>query len=369
MARPRATTHAGRGSSKHNFREFPKEAKGNSDINRNLSDQNKFFLNNKWLNSESEMQEYLIKNEPIFNKQKERFKNDSRYKDLSLSEKYELLFYEKAFGKTITNQHERNASRRQQCLDKNAIDMLISKRTQPEETIFQIGDLKNCPNAVTSNELWDIYQEYQKKHNERFGKHIKVIDATLHIDESSYHIHERKVYIGLNSHNEAYPSKDSAFTLLGIERPDMCKAKSRFNNRKQTYSVECRKIWIDVCQEHGIDIETVPKEYADKKGLTTIEYKVAQEQKRLQAVRGDVDDISQQISALQNQKQEINKWLDDNEDITRALIDKRALDLLYDDYCELVDIYIDKACDMLNEESEYINEQQIKLIEYEDIER
>ncbi len=296
--KPRATTHAGKGTSKHNFREFPKEAKGDQHINRDLSDQNKFFLNGRWLNSGSEMRQYIVKNESSFNKQKERFKDVSRYKDLSLSEKYELLFYEKAFGKTITNQHVRNESRRQQCLNRNAIDMLVSKKTQPEETIFQIGDLKNCPNAVTSEELWAIYKDYQKEHNRRFGSRIKVLDAVLHQDEGTFHIHERKAYIGLNSHNEAYPGKDSALAFLGIERPDKTTDKNRFNNRKQTYSAECRQIWLDVCQEHGIDIETIPREYSDKKGLTTIEYKVQQEQSKLQTVKDKTDKATSNLIAI-----------------------------------------------------------------------
>lgn len=325
--KPRATTHAGHGSIKHNFREFPKEAKGDSDINRDLSGQNKFFLNSKWLNSESEMQQYMSKNKLIFNRQKERFKDDSRYKNLSLSEKYELLFYEKAFDKTINNQHERNAIRRQQCLDRNAIDMLTSKKTQPEETIFQIGDLKNCPDVVTSEGLWDIYKDYQKEHNKRFGAHIKVIDAVLHQDEGSFHIHERKVFIGLNSHDEAYPGKESALTLLGIERPDKTKNKNRFNNRKQTYSAECRKIWLDVCREHGIEVETTPREYADKQGLTIIEYKVQQEQNKLQSIINKQDKATSNLVAIDSRltnKQKAEQAIDSrivNKQKTEQILD------------------------------------------------
>lgn len=296
--KPRATTHVGKGSSRHNFREFPKEAKGNSDIDRDLSLQNKFFLNNRWFESEAEVEQYLSNNVTIFNKQKERFKGDKRYYNLSLAEKYELLYYEKIFGKTINNQHKRNASRRQQCLNKNAIDMLQSKKTQPEESILQIGNKYYCP--VSERQLWEIYKDYVKKHNIKFGKHIKVLDASLHVDEGTFHIHERKVFVGVNSHNETYPLKDEALGLLGIERPDMTTYKGRFNNRKQTYSAECRKIWIETCQEHGIEVETTPREYADKKGLVTIEYKFKQEQRKLQKLNEELSlEIARQKEAIQ----------------------------------------------------------------------
>lgn len=351
--KPRATTHAGKGSSKHNFREFPEAAKGDSDIDRDLSFQNKFFLNNKWFESEIEVKQYLNNNMSIFNKQKERFKGDKRYYDLSLSEKYELLYYEKLFGKTINNQHKRNTSRRQQCLNKNAIDMLQSKKTQPEESILQIGNKDYCP--VSERQLWDIYKDYVKKHNDKYGKYIKVLNASLHVDEGTFHIHERKAFVGVNSHNEAYPMKDEALGLLGLERPDMTTHKGRYNNRKQTYSAECRKIWIETCQEHGIEVETIPKEYADKKGLTTIEYKFKQEQKKLQKLNEELSiEIARQKETIQKNNSmlrsqdstiETNKKIlkqqgqkkqslkDDIDDMTEQTAElNQRMDILYSEY-------------------------------------
>lgn len=310
--KPRTATHSGQGSAKHNFREFPEEAKGYSDIDRGLSLQNKFLLNGKFFNSQSEMQQYLKQNISAFSKQKEQFKDDKQYKDLSLSQKFELMYYTKYFGETIKAQHQRNERNRQQCLNKSAIDMLLSKKTQPEESILQIGNKDYCP--ISGDELWSIYKDYQKKHNAKFGRYIKILDSVLHVDESTIHIHERKIYIGVNSHGEAYPGKDSALGLLGIERPDMSSAKGRYNNRKQTYSAQCRKLWIETCQEHGLDIETIPREYAGKKGLTTIEYKVSQEQKKLQSVKEQIDKKTSSLisidSKVSQKRKEYNSLID-----------------------------------------------------------
>lgn len=303
--KPRTTTHAGKGTAKHNFREFPVNAKGNSDIDRSLSNQNKFYINGTFFELQSDMLKYLSKNALVFDNQAKRFKDDKRYKDLTLSEKYELLYYEKLFGQTINSQHERNASRRQQCLNKNAIDMLTSKRTQPEETILQIGNKDYCP--VNGDQLWDIYKDYQKKHNTKYGKYVKILDAALHVEEATLHIHERKVFIGQNQHNQAYPSKESALTMANVERPDKTKVNSRYNNRKQTYSADCRKMWIDVCREHGFDVETVPKEYPDKHGLDLITYKVEQEKNHLKQLQTDIDNLQQLIK----DKQDYNAYLDD----------------------------------------------------------
>lgn len=79
-----------------------------------------------------------------------------------------------------------------------------------------------------------------------------------------------------------------------------------------------------------------------------------------QALKDDVNVLVKQISVLQNQKQEINNWFDDNDDATQALIDKRALDLIYKDYPDLANSYINKACELLNGG---------QSLEYEDIER
>lgn len=196
----------------------------------------------------------------------------------------------KYFKNTIKAQHVRNATNRQQCLNKSALDMLLSKKTQPEETIFQIGNKNFCP--ISAEQLWDIYKDYQRLHNAKFGKHIKILDAALHSDETTLHIRERKVFLGVNSHTEVYPAKDSALELLGIERPNTNKKKDRFNNRKQTYTAECRKIWIHICRQHGINLETEPQIYSDKKGLEITEYKVAQEMNKLQSIENELTKIN-----------------------------------------------------------------------------
>lgn len=121
-------------------------------------------------------------------------------------------------------------------------------------------------------------------HNTKFGQHIVILDAVLHTDETTPHIHERKAYVGQNKHLEACISKNSALELLGINRVDLSKSQSRYNNPKQTYSAMCREMWIECCKQHGLDIETVPRVYKDKHGLELIEYNVQQEQNKLNAI-------------------------------------------------------------------------------------
>lgn len=71
---------------------------------------------------------------------------------------------------------------------------------------------------------------------------------------------------------------------------------------------------------------------------------------KIQSLKQNLDFLVQQINILKNQKKEINDWFGDNDDAAQALIDKRALDLIYNDYPDLANLYIDKACDMLNDE-------------------
>lgn len=89
---------------------------------------------------------------------------------------------------------------------------------------------------------------------------------------------------------------------------------------------------------------------------------IQKQESKKQTLKDDVEDLLKQINVLQNQKQEINDWFDDNEDTTQALIDKRALDLIYEDNPDLAESYINKACDILNGERTI-------SIEYEEIER
>lgn len=345
----RATNHVGikgKGSSRHNFREFPKITKeeGISKIDRSLTFKNQYFILGKFCDNK-DLQDIYRANAEEFRKQAFKFREDARYTDLTNSQKVELAIYDNILKDNLKEQHKRNASRRQTCLDKNAIDVLLSTKTRPEESILQIGNKDYCP--VSAEQLWSIYQDYVQEHNARFGKHIQILNAVLHADEptGTVHVHERKAYIGVNRYGETCIGKDSALAQLDIERPDLTKITSRRNNRKQTYTAECRQMWLDICKKHGLKLETEPRVYEDKHGLELIEYKVRQEHKKLDKVMQEVTDQKQIIFTNTKIINEQNNRIKDYEynwnDVDIAIYISNTVKAEYPDYhTEIINSYL-----------------------------
>lgn len=344
MAKARATNHTGRqgqGTSRHNFREFSEitKEKGKSDIDRNLTCNNRYYVNGLFFSNDTDMRNYFNQQTDFFAKQAFRFKENERYKHLVTSQKYELAMYEKLLGEGIKAQHNRNSVNRQECLNRDALDIMQAVKTQPEETILQVGDKDYCP--VSANQLWEIYRDYIKTHNIMFGKHIVILDSVLHNDEATLHIHERKMYVGQNKHGEPCISKNSALGLLGINRPDLGKPQGRYNNPKQTYTAMCRDMWLECCRQHGLDLETEPHIYEDKHGLELTKFKVRQEKKKLEVLTAEQKKVvDKNTKIISEQEQMIAEYKNNWKDVDMAMYIAGVIQRDYPEYCrEIEDNY------------------------------
>ena len=171
-------------------------------------------------------------------------------------DEHEHTIYQELFGDSLSAQHRRNEAARHPERNKSIDDLLDSKNTCPEETIFQIGSVDD--GFPDSSILMEIFEDYQREVIARFGHNIHFLDAALHLDEAVPHIHVRKVW--------AYDGKDGldisqnkALEEMGFERPEPDKAPNKWNNAKITFSEWERDIKLKLCQKYGLDIELVPK--------------------------------------------------------------------------------------------------------------
>ena len=120
------------------------------------------------------------------------FKNPEKENELSATfEDVEQLFYRQRYHDFVTGQNERNVKNRHPERNKETGDLLKSKKTCPEETVYQIGTLDN---HVPPELLIEIVTEFMEIVNERFGSHVHILNWALHLDESTPHIHERHVF-------------------------------------------------------------------------------------------------------------------------------------------------------------------------------
>ena len=228
-------------------------------------------------------------------------------------EQVEEKFYEEIFADFIKGQNARNIKNRHPERNRTAKDLLNDKRTCPEETIYQIG---NIDSSIDYFDLYCICQEFFDFIERLFGKNVKIIDWALHVDEGTPHIHERHVFVWENQYGELCPKQEKALEALGIPLPDPDKPRGRNNNRKMTFDLICRNLLFDVCRQYGLEIEEVP-EYGGKKYLEKQEF-IIQAQK---------EKIARQEQMIKEQEEKIM----DNE----TLIDEVS-EIAYDKAVEVV---------------------------------
>ena len=144
----------------------------------------------------------------------------------------ERQFYESRYSNFVESQNERNAKIRHTERNRSIPDLLSSRKTCPEETIYQLGTLDEHASA---GDLLNIVTEFIEEFKAKFGEHVHVLDWALHLDESTPHIHERHVFDCENKYSELAPQQEKALEALGFELPDQGKPLSRRSNRKITF--------------------------------------------------------------------------------------------------------------------------------------
>ena len=177
----------------------------------------------------------------------------------------ERQFYEIHYTAFIENQNERNAKIRHTERNRSIPDLLSSRKTCPEETIYQLGTLDEHASA---EDLLNIVTEFIDEFKSKFGEHVHVLDWALHLDEGTPHIHERHVFDCENKYGEICPQQEKALEELGIALPKPDKPKGRNNNRKQTFDAICRTMLFDITRKYGLHLEEEPsyggRDYLEK---------------------------------------------------------------------------------------------------------
>ena len=225
----------------------------------------------------------------------------------------EKAFYVKNYSDHVDGQNERNRKSRHTDRNKTIDGMLGNSKTCPEETLLQLG---NIDGAVTPDVLARVSAEYFEEFNKRYGSHVHILDWALHLDETTPHIHERHVFDAVNSYGELCPQQEKALEELGFELPDPNKKKGKFNNRKMSFDEECRKLFISICQKHGLEIDVEPV-YGGVSYLEKQDYILMNQQRRIAEKQALLDGLVMKI-----------------EDVNAVV--EEAVDLAYEKACEVV---------------------------------
>ena len=214
----------------------------------------------------------------------------------------ERQFYESRYTAFIESQNERNAKIRHTERNRSIPDLLSSRKTCPEETIYQLGTKDNYASA---EDLLNIVTEFIEEFKAKYGEHVHVLDWALHLDESTPHIHERHVFDCENKYGEVAPQQEKALEALGFELPDPNKPLSRRNNRKIAFDAACRKMLFEIAKRHGLKLEE-EAEYGNRKYLEKQDFILAKQKKQLAAQQTKLDELTLRVNDMETLIDEVS---------------------------------------------------------------
>ena len=214
----------------------------------------------------------------------------------------ERQFYETHYSEFIERQNERNAKIRHTERNRSIPDLLSSRKTCPEETIYQLGTLDE---HASGEVLLAVVTEFIEEFKARFGDHVHVLDWALHLDESTPHIHERHVFDCENKYGEVAPQQEKALEALGFELLDPGKPLSRRNNRKITFDAACRTMLFEIAKRHGLELEE-EAEYGNRQYLEKQDYILAKQKEQLAAQQSKLDELTLKVSDMETLLEDVS---------------------------------------------------------------
>ncbi len=173
-------------------------------------------------------------------------------------EQAELDFYKKNFTKGLAAKNGRYIEQRHYERVRSMENFYRDKKSAPEETILQLGTRKE---TVDPDRLDKILMKQLAWEQKQFPQ-VKYLSYAIHVDEpkAAPHCQARRVWLAHDKDGNLIPSERKALQEMGIERPNLSKPESRYNNAKMTYTRMCREHFQQLCKENGIDLEEVPRE-------------------------------------------------------------------------------------------------------------
>lgn len=241
----------------------------------------------------------------------ERVKDDQYWtytgtKDKSLRD-IEMDYYEEHFGKYIEAQNKRNESIGHKERNKTLSQFYKGAYTRPEDKIIQIG---NKDDHVDAQVLWECALEYQKRFDELYGEHCKILTMALHVDEATPHVHVRRVWTHKDENGYEKVGQTKALEKLGILTKEPDRPEGRCNNSKITFTAQDRELFRQICIEKSIELE--PDQPSKRPHLTDKGYKEAvAEIEELERTR---DDLRAEVNTLKTNALEVKELLEVCED-------------------------------------------------------
>lgn len=216
-------------------------------------------------------------------------------------EQIERAFYFNNYSDFVWGQNERNEKARHSERNRTVDDLLKSKKTCPEESIYQIGTIEE---SVSWETLTKIAVEFFADLAQKYGSHVHILDWALHVDEGTPHIHERHVFDCKNRYGELCPQQEKALEELGIPLPDPDKKPGKNNNRKQTFDAECRKMLFAICEKYQLSLQEETS-YGGRGYLEKQDYIIAKQKEVLAETNTALEAVTMKLADMETLVDEV----------------------------------------------------------------
>lgn len=252
----------------------------------------------------------------------------------------ERAFYEKHIRQHLDAQNARYKAQRHAERVKSMDEYRRSPQTCPEEVILMIG---KAGDTIPADMMARIIQEQINWEQKQFPG-LKVLDVALHMDEQGApHIHERRAWVYTDKDGNTAISQNKSLEQMGIELPNPDRPRGRFNNRKQTFSRMCREHLLQICKEHGLEVEEIPQEKS-RSGRTLEDYQAGEAEKRAADAKKRATEADRRREFSERAAESAEKQAESAKDTARSYEEhaEQVARQINDEYGELADAGLQK---------------------------
>ena len=228
------------------------------------------------------------------------FSESNREERMSFTQ-VESEYYYDHYWEYVQEQNRRNEEARHGERNRSVEDLLKNSKTCPEESLLQLGNIdRSVPALVLAKVVAEFFEEFER----RYGSHVHILDWALHLDEGTPHVHERHVFDAKNRYGELCPQQEKALEELGFELPDPTKKKGKYNNRKMSFDAECRRLFLEIAQRNGVQVECEPI-YGGATYLEKQDFIIENQKRRLEEKQAELQEITMKVADMETFVEEI----------------------------------------------------------------
>lgn len=214
----------------------------------------------------------------------------------------ELKFYNERYGKWLNQKNNNYIKDGHKEKTKTMEEMMTIKNYKVKEMLIQVGDKDdNIGEKKFIQVIYNLLDEMKAKY-----PNFQMIDASIHLDETTPHCHLRGIFDIYNEKHDRYEIfQKRALNEMGFYQPDLTKPETKFNNCKISFDKDLRKTIAKIVEKvTNIKVDLIPRENTEH--LDILNFKKQAITNDLEEARDELKQIDKELEGKKILKQLIN---------------------------------------------------------------